>query len=251
MLHQEPTANQDTSPAAPPHQTSGQQYRGSGNGREAGPTVRNHFTQQIGSFRAGVLATATVTVFSAHGNRNGRSLLDAGATNTSITEDRARELGLPVRRCNIPLTGLDETTVGIANYITTFQFSPWFNSNITYTTTALVVKSIGGDIPSELLNFEEWDHVQGLQLADPQFHIPACVDILFGADIFWQVLGAQKIEGNQGSPFAVSSTLGWLIAGENNTSTPIQVFHLNATLDEALQRFWEQETVQEDTVTEA
>lgn len=231
LLHQQPQESPHTAAAT----TSIQQP----------PTAPSYFVQPAGLLRTGILATANVRILAPFGNSNRRALLDSGTTNTSITEDVVRALNLPTRRCNIQLTGLEETTVGVAKHITTFEFTPHFNSSVKYAVTALVVQSIGDNMPHERLPREKWSHLHGLQLADPSFEKPAKVNILFGADVFWQILENEKIGGRHGQPLAIKTSLGWVVAGENSSSTPIKIFHIHASLDQSLTRFWEQESTED------
>ncbi len=148
------------------------------------------------------------------------------------------------------MTGLQSAPVGSAKYVTTFAFTSHFNSMSSYSTTALVVKSISSNLPSEKLRKEDWHHTKGLVLADPNYHQPDKIDVLLGTDVFWTLLENEKISGKDGQPFAVKSTIGWLIAGPNINSSLVTVFVTNAELSAQLSRYWEQETTEESTTTE-
>lgn len=211
------------------------------------PAVRNnHVYQNHGKLNVGVLATAKIQVQTSNGNHLIRSLVDGGATNCHITEHAARRMKLSLRPCNVPMSGLQDAPLGVAKYITSFAFCPHFNSMNTFNVTAIVVKSISKTMPSEILKTENWGHLTDLQLADPDFHKPGEVEILLGTDIFWGILENEKREGKSGQPFAVKSTIGWLVGGPNLASTPVTVFNVNADLDYNLRRFWEHETIPEE-----
>ena len=34
----------------------------------------------------------------------------------------------------------------------------------------------------------KWDHISNLELADPEFRTPACIDLLLGAEVFASIL---------------------------------------------------------------
>ncbi|CAH0699559.1 unnamed protein product [Spodoptera exigua] len=48
---------------------------------------------------------------------------------------------------------------------------------------------------------------------DPKFYEPADVDLLIGADLFWKLLGSQKLELGNGKPILYKTHLGWIVSG--------------------------------------
>ncbi|UYV75402.1 hypothetical protein LAZ67_13000148 [Cordylochernes scorpioides] len=100
------------------------------------------------------------------------------------------------------------------------------------------------------LKFEEhkFNHLQGLQLADPQYQYTAPIDILLGADIvFSPFKGAIKYE-HEGQPKAIKTLLGWFLFGEikifQKKSRSYQKLHtFNCTLNkwEPIFSLWEEE----------
>lgn len=49
---------------------------------------------------------------------------------------------------------------------------------------ALVMKSLVHRLPSREIHVANWPHIQGLQLADPDFNRIGPVDILLGAEVY-------------------------------------------------------------------
>ncbi len=214
------------------------------------PDVQSHHIYQSNSINAGMLATALVCVTPAVGVNLGRALIDGGSTNSFITERAARDMKLSLRPAHIPTSGLQSSSCGTVKHVTSFSISPHFNHFSSIPVTALVVKSISSRIPSEKLKKNEWKHLDNLKphdFADPDYHLPNPVDILVGTEIFWSILDNEKIEGPSGQPLAVKSSLGWLVAGANTSSTPVTVFNTTIDLNGQLERFWNQETVNEET----
>jgi hypothetical protein len=82
-------------------------------------------------------------------------------------------------------------------------------------------------------------------LADPNYNKPGEIDLLLGGDIFWEMLLDGKKKGAEpGSPIAVSTTLGWLVAGNLGAPTQTAVVHYaDCDLDARLQKFWELESL--------
>ncbi|XP_011859054.1 PREDICTED: uncharacterized protein LOC105556570 [Vollenhovia emeryi] len=88
------------------------------------------------------------------------------------------------------------------------------------------------------------------RLADPQFHVSANVDVLIGADLFWDLICVGQIKASQTHPTLQKTRLGWILAGRlgNPPGPPetIRSFHAtvtNAQLHEQLSGFWRQEDV--------
>nr|XP_049706201.1 uncharacterized protein LOC126056614 isoform X3 [Helicoverpa armigera] len=91
-------------------------------------------------------------------------------------------------------------------------------------------------------------HIQipaGLCLSDPTYNIPSKVDILIGADIFWDILGNKRISLGKHQPILRSSELGWIVTG--HISSPKDTFSqcllTQGQLDIDLTRFWEVDSV--------
>ena len=90
----------------------------------------------------------------------------------------------------------------------------------------------------------EWKHVKGLQLADPDFGKPRKIDLLLGVETFVDVMHHGRRRGRRGSPNAIETTFGWVLAGNTNIegSDTIASHHVSIlTGDELLRQFWEVE----------
>ncbi|XP_039960281.1 uncharacterized protein LOC120774623 [Bactrocera tryoni] len=92
-----------------------------------------------------------------------------------------------------------------------------------------------------------WDHLSGLQLADPTFATSAKIGLLIGADI-WPALIADGIAaGPHDEPYALCTRLGWVVFGPAMVNTTSHLTHTltvnkcigDQQLDKLLQRFWQ------------
>lgn len=76
------------------------------------------------------------------------------------------------------------------------------------------------------------------------------IDVLIGAELFWQVLCIGQIKASLGHPTLQKTLFGWILAGRLQSSTAIrrvQSLHASVTnnqLNEQLTRFWQLETVE-------
>ena len=91
----------------------------------------------------------------------------------------------------------------------------------------------------------EWDHLKGLQLADPELGRPGCNDLFIGVDVFVDVLLTGRRFGQPGSPTAFETHFGWVLAGStdrNVAAIPSHLVSCHVTFyfcDDLLRRFWE------------
>jgi hypothetical protein len=89
-----------------------------------------------------------------------------------------------------------------------------------------------------------WNHLNGLQLADPDFGCPGSIDVLLGVDVFVGTVLQGRRAGPPGSPAALETEFGWVLAGSaDHPSTTELVSHHVSLLsgDELLRKFWEVE----------
>ena len=111
--------------------------------------------------------------------------------------------------------------------------------------TAVVVPKVTCDLPLHPIQCStKWKHILGIRLADPHFCRPGRIDLLLEVDIFTEVLRQGRRTGPPGSPIAIETELGWVIAGKIDVLASTQAIashHATVTADEVLQKFWEVE----------
>ena len=96
-----------------------------------------------------------------------------------------------------------------------------------------------------------------LQLADNEKCDNKNVDLLIGADVYWQIVTGEIKKGDNSGLIAINSVLGWLISGpiksENQSSSVnVTTSHVmkieceersDVILTESLQKFWDLDTI--------
>ncbi|UYV82911.1 hypothetical protein LAZ67_22001357 [Cordylochernes scorpioides] len=141
-----------------------------------------------------LLSTATIMVMNHQGKYQPcRALIDTASQATLITRDCLKKLNLEPSRTRIELAGIGGQILDRPNGVINLNFTSHFNMSRIFKTNALVVDKVTSYMP--YLKFEEhqFDHLQGLQLADPQYQYTAPIDILLGADIAFSLFkGAFK-----------------------------------------------------------
>lgn len=103
-----------------------------------------------------------------------------------------------------------------------------------------------GTLPTNPVEVDRWPISPNLNLADSRFHEPNRIDLLIGAEMFFELLLQSKIKMADELPILQESVFGWLVSGRviEAASTTVQVCH--ATTDEpsdkelvnVLKRFW-------------
>ncbi|KAF2890663.1 hypothetical protein ILUMI_15510 [Ignelater luminosus] len=102
-------------------------------------------------------------------------------------------------------------------------------------------------MPNFKVNTNNLEIPKGLKLADPYFYNPTTIDILLGAEIFWELLSVGQVRLGSHKPILQKTKLGWVIGGpverafngEPTTSLVASVSNLELTLT----KFWELESI--------
>ena len=174
-----------------------------------------------------------------------RGILDSASTASFVSERIVQSLGMPRSSCKARISGIaglshSSNTQSVA----TFNISPVHSPDQKINVSAIVVPRVTCDLPVSPISFNsEWDHLSNIRLSDPTFGSPGRVDILLGIDIFTSVLQQGRRFGPAGSPVAIKTRLGWVLAGRTESrqvSHDIVACHVvTASGDDLLRKFWE------------
>jgi hypothetical protein len=115
--------------------------------------------------------------------------------------------------------------------------------------------NITGTTPSSKLDIRNWKIPRDIKLADEHFDQPGAIDLLIGADLFYEILrpGRRTRPGNY--PVLQETVLGWTLSGQTpavtTTSDTQRTFLVreDTSLEINLNRFWEVESVEPSTIT--
>ncbi|GFY01957.1 integrase catalytic domain-containing protein [Trichonephila clavipes] len=147
------------------------------------------------------------------------------------------------------ILGLDNKVAAYATKRVELQLSPHFSQDI-FAVNALVVKELTCNLPNFIVSKFDWPHINGLQLADPSFYISRPVDMILGADVFFDLILYGKISGTKNQPSALNSKLDWLLSGKVSTACQsekkvMSLINCHALLDlqNQIAKFWEVESI--------
>jgi len=112
----------------------------------------------------------------------------------------------------------------------------------------VVADKVTDRIPAFTMKRTSFDIPRNIRLADPQFHVSSDIDLLIGAELFWDIFSVGQIKLSSGQPILQKTRLGWILAGRLGIpARPIsrmQSYHAsitNSQLHDQLTRFWELE----------
>ena len=194
-----------------------------------------------------LLMTCYVLVHTANGNTvKARALLDSASSASFITEHLARTLHLPRSKHAIKISGIAGLSYNTPTQtLTTFMVSAVHASQRMFNVNALIVPRVTCELPVQNVHHQPaWNHLNGITLADPNYGQPGQIDLLLGIDIFVDVLLQGRRTGPPGTPVAIETEFGWVLAGKAGDCNPSNVvahFSNVVSCDDLLRRFWELE----------
>ena len=186
-----------------------------------------------------------------------RALLDIGSSASFISECLVQTLRLSRTHQRARISGV----AGIHHHSThqtvaTFSVSSIKDLHASFEVVGIVVPKVTCDIPFAPVPLKrEWNHLDGLELADPGFGCPGKIDLLLGIDVFVRVVRHGRRCGPPGSPINFETHFEWVFAGSTDLATPVlQIATCHTTCvtgDALLQKSWETEECQlsEPTLT--
>ncbi|XP_029161713.1 uncharacterized protein LOC114933355 [Nylanderia fulva] len=178
-----------------------------------------------------------------------RALIDQGSVSSFITENLVQSLRLPKLNTAVRVTGIGETQTSVRHAVH-LTITPSNADTPVYRTTALILKSLTRYLPNRLDIPEQWPHLNGLSLADPDPAGSDPIEIIIGADLFGSLILDGVRKGAVDEPIAQNTALGWIISGPIAQLRPLSqssigVHHCSVTddLNQTLRRFWEIEEI--------
>lgn len=115
-----------------------------------------------------------------------RVLLDSGLQMNFITEELANRLHLKERLFDTSISGVMEGTFQakrIVNLCVKSRFNN-FRKNI----DCIILPKITQCLPQQFLSTHNLVIPKHIKLANPNFNVPASIDMLIGAELFWTYL---------------------------------------------------------------
>lgn len=210
---------------------------------QANTVIALHLTTRQ---KSALLATAVVEARSNQGHIIPlRALIDQGSEESFISEKAAQLLKLDRQHVRGSITGLGPMRTEI-NHVCELQIkSQWDKTFVLPVKAYVMSKQLTKKLPKKHIVQQPWPHLQGLQLADPNYNNSGPIDLLLGVRVYARILQAELVKGPPGTPCAQRTDLGWIIFGESdNTSQEDSyiVMHHQVDIEDTLKSLWEIET---------
>ncbi|KMQ85784.1 hypothetical protein RF55_15454 [Lasius niger] len=212
-------------------------------------TVTSHLLSNPIEKPAGtLLATAWIRVSAADGRFSVfRALLDQGSAITLVTERLAQRLRLNRQRIDVTISGISGASVS-AKHSVHIKVTARHGKGPSYSTSALILKSLTTYVPPRSINLSSLSHISGLKLADHDPTSHEGIDILIGADLYGCILLDGLRRDGQNQPVAQNTIFGWILSGVTSDISSSSVPSLTAhhccptsELTNQIRRFWEVE----------
>lgn len=191
-----------------------------------------------------LLATVSVWAYNENGYKQPlRGLLDQGSQASFISESVVQLLGLARKSVSGTVSGIGDGGHTSIKHMVSLQVQSRHNPEVKLQVNAYVLRSVTSFLPSTELQTSDWLYLDKIPLADPGYAKPGKIDILFGAEVYSEVLLDGVVRHNK--LLAQNTTLGWVLSGMVSDSTSanrrVVNMHLNVSGDELLKKFWEME----------
>ncbi|KAI5639093.1 hypothetical protein NE865_08293 [Phthorimaea operculella] len=198
-----------------------------------------------------LLATVIIEVCNPLNNQTEtiRAVLDNCSMSTLISKPLQQRLNLkidPIETINI---------IGIGNNITEVNEScvvtlKSMQNDYSCTTACLILDDLTGDLPKAPIDLSNFKIPESIQLSDPNFNDPAPVELLIGADLFWDIIGTEKRYLGPKNPRLHNTEFGWIVGGpisQHKAKSNNQNIHCNRAIistpniEQNITKFWELE----------
>lgn len=190
-----------------------------------------------------LLSTALVEIADDKNNYHTiRALLDNGSQHCFITESLCKKLNVELIQSTVTVTGVGNSVTQSTQLceINIRSKASDYNTRLKY----LVLPRITAQLHSLGTN-SNLIIPDNVKLADPNFYSPTRIELLIGADKFWELLNDGLIRLSKG-PYLQNTKLGWVISGVVHDKTlhskSVQC-NFTQTLDTQLRMFWELEEI--------
>jgi len=193
-----------------------------------------------------LLGTAKILITDAVGQYQiVRAVLDSGSQTSAITVACAQRLGLKIKRSSFQVIGISSEKANVVGS-TQCKISSRYDQRNQFQLSPLVLPTIVQKLPTTHIPTVP-NEFANLRLADDEYHVPAVIDVLLGADIYPYLLHNSPCSIISGKPCAVNTIFGYVIMGPVDTSSiahsMTSLLCVNPSLDVLVKQFWEIEEV--------
>ncbi|KMQ83791.1 hypothetical protein RF55_19087, partial [Lasius niger] len=163
--------------------------------------------------KAILLATARVMIADRYGAPHAvRVLIDQGSEVSIVSETLVQRLRLRRAHSDVSIIGIGDTPSGSTRGKVTLALTS-LATGATLSAVAIILPRLSAYRGPTTKCSTHWPHLQGLQLADPQFSANDPVELLLGAEVYPLIFQEGLRKGGSDAPFAQKTILGWILSG--------------------------------------
>ncbi|GFT35470.1 integrase catalytic domain-containing protein [Trichonephila clavipes] len=177
-------------------------------------------------------------------------ILDSGCTSNFLTRNLCDLIGLKKYKANVSVWGLNKTVIPIDSLVSV-SISNKEGSYIK-TLDFFSVPTITEDlVPTTKIDFN-LNNIPNIKLADKNFSIPERVQMLLGAEVFYELMlpGQFKTEGS--NVIFQNTVFGFIVSGSTSSDAKGKehcgFIQAADNLEHSIKKFWEIENVEIDSV---
>ncbi|XP_037299367.1 uncharacterized protein LOC119190762 [Manduca sexta] len=160
-----------------------------------------------------LLSTALIRCYDNNNKEHiARALLDSDSSSCIMSEKLFKQLNIPSKYTNKSIQGINNLLSQVEKMcrVRIKSLCESYCDNL----LCLVLPTITDNVPHRQMHL---NIPTDIPLADPYYHTPAPIDMILGADVFWNLLGSERIVLGNHQPILFETRLGWVVSGPINT----------------------------------
>uniref|UniRef100_A0A8D8SX65 Reverse transcriptase domain-containing protein n=1 Tax=Cacopsylla melanoneura TaxID=428564 RepID=A0A8D8SX65_9HEMI len=203
----------------------------------------NSYTNSVSNSDTSIVLLPTALVYVKSGDGQAtvpvRALLDAGSQVHLISTSCMEKLKLKATNVDIKLCGIGKASVD-ATKVVDIQVQTK-SGEFSRKLRAIALPQITSNMPAQKINIDKHKYLLQYELADPEFFIPNSVDMILGAEIFYDILKPGRVANFPGRPAMQNTIFGWVVAGRLPIYSDTKSTHscMHVTFPDPLSKFWE------------
>lgn len=203
-----------------------------------------------------MLATANIIVKATNGiSHEFRAILDSGSQVNIVTERLIKKLSLSPTEASLCIDGVGRTQKR-AQYRINVEMSST-NKNYSANLEAIVLSTIIPAQPNQNIDVSTWNIPSNIHLADSRFYQQGKIDILLGAEFYFNLMQPGTIQLTNSGPTLQNTLLGWIVGGSiQQTSAPSSsppltcaIFGDESSLERAVENLWKLDEIESNEKT--
>lgn len=141
-----------------------------------------------------------------------RALLDSGSQINIMTHRMCNKMGVQSMNASMVIRGIGNSSVESTKRAV-IQIES-MNSGFKASLEVFVVKQVTTCQPSTKIAIDNWKIPKNVTLADPNFNIPASVDLIIGRELFFKLMSIGMISIGNNLPDLQNTVFGWVVIGK-------------------------------------